>query len=89
MYKIVQNDDPVSYVENAFGVTHVTSPIPKFQLPIVQEGMVYKIWDSVYKIVQNKYKIMIYFSFLKSVLWVGACDMYLLVESVTAVALPR
>ncbi len=30
--------------------------------------MAYKIWDSVYKIVQNKYKIMIYFSFLKSVL---------------------
>ncbi len=29
--------------------------------------MVYKIWDSVYKIVQNKYKIMIYFSFTKSV----------------------
>ncbi len=33
---------------------------PKFELPIAQEGMVYKICDSVYKIVQNKYKIMIY-----------------------------
>ncbi len=41
---------------------------PKFELPIAQEGMVYKIWDSVYKIVKNKYKIMIYFSFSKSVL---------------------
>ncbi len=30
--------------------------------------MVYKIWDSVYEIVQNKYKILIYFSFSKSVL---------------------
>ncbi len=29
------------------------SPAPKFELPIAQEGMVYKIWDSVYKIVQN------------------------------------
>ncbi len=45
---------------------HVTTP--KFELPIAQEGMVYKIWDSVYKIVQNKYKIMMYFSFPKSVL---------------------
>ncbi len=27
----------------------------KFLLPIAQEGMVYKIWDSVYKIAQNKY----------------------------------
>ncbi len=44
------------------------SPAPKFELPIAQEGMVYKIWDSEYKIVQNKYKIMIYFSFSKSVL---------------------
>ncbi len=41
---------------------------PKIELPIAQEGMVYKIWDSVYKILQNKYKIMIYFSFSKSVL---------------------
>ncbi len=52
------------------------SPAPKFELPIAQEGMVYKIWESVYKIVQNKYKIMIYFSFSKSVLG-GGGDMYL------------
>ncbi len=38
---------------------------PKFELPIAQEGMVYKIWDSVYKIVQNEYKIMIQFFMLK------------------------
>ncbi len=44
---------------------------PKFELPIAQEGMVYKIWDSLYKIVQNKYKIIIYFSFSKSI-WGGA-----------------
>ncbi len=43
-------------------------PLPKFELLIAQEGMMYKIWDSVYKIEQNKYKIMIYFSFSKSVL---------------------
>ncbi len=43
-------------------------PAHKFKLPIAQEGRVYKIWDLVYKIVQNKYKIMIYFSFSKSVL---------------------
>ncbi len=44
---------------------------PKFELPIAQEGMVYKIWALVYKIVQNKYKIMIYFSFSKCVLGEG------------------
>ncbi len=33
--------------------------------------MVYEIWDLVYKIVQHKYKIMIYFSFTKSVLGGG------------------
>ncbi len=38
---------------------------PKFELPITQEGMVYKIWDSVYTIVQNEYKIMIQFFMLK------------------------
>ncbi len=47
------------------------SPAPKFELPIRQEGMVYKIWNSVYKIVQNKYKIMVYSSFSKSG-WGGA-----------------
>ncbi len=53
-----------------WGGLHVTS-LPKFELPIAQEGMVYKICDSVYKIGQNKYKIMIYFSFSKSVLGGG------------------
>ncbi len=56
------------------GGLHVTSP-PKFELPIAQEGVMYKIWDSMYKIVQNKYKIMVYFSFSKSV-W-GGGDMHL------------
>ncbi len=65
--KRVQNYDPVFYVETTFGGLHVTSPL-KFELPIAQEGMVYKIWDSVCKIVQNKYKVVIYFSFSKSVL---------------------
>ncbi len=55
----MQNYDPVFYVETAFRGLHVTTP--KFELPIAQEGMVYKI-------VQSKYKIMIYFSFSKSVL---------------------
>ncbi len=67
VYKIVQNYDPVFYVEITFEGAACHQP-PKFQLPIAQEGMVYTIWDSVYKIVQNKYKIMIYFSFSKSVL---------------------
>ncbi len=40
----------------------------KFELRIAEEGKVYKMWDLVYKIVQNKYKIMIYFSFSNSVL---------------------
>ncbi len=70
VYKIVQNYDPVFYVEIAFGGSACHKP-PKFELSLAQEGMVYKIWDSVYKIVQNKYKIMIYFSFSKSVLGGG------------------
>ncbi len=64
--KWVQNYDPVFYVETAFVGAACHQP-HKFELPIEQEGMVYKIWDSVYKIVQNKYKIMLYFSFSKSV----------------------
>ncbi len=47
---------------------HVISSFPKFELRIAQEIRAYKIWDLVYKIVQNKYKIMIYFSLSKSVL---------------------
>ncbi len=65
--KWVQNYDPVFYVETAFGGAACHQP-PKFELLIAQEGMVYKIWDLVYKIVQNKYRIMIHFSFSKSVL---------------------
>ncbi len=38
---------------------------PKFEFPIAQEGMVYQIWDSVYKIIQHEYKIMIRFFMLK------------------------
>ncbi len=41
------------------------SPVQKFGLPIAQEGMVYKIWALVYKIVQNEYKIMTQFFMLK------------------------
>ncbi len=52
------------------------SPAPKFELGIAQEVRVYKIWDLVYKIVQNKYKIMTFFSFSKSV-WGGSGVMYL------------
>ncbi len=42
----------------------------KSELRIAQERRVYKIWDLVHKIVQNKYKIMKYFSFSKS-FWGG------------------
>ncbi len=40
------------------GGLHFTST-PKFELRIAQEGKVYKIWNLMYKIVQNEYKIMI------------------------------
>ncbi len=42
-----------------------TTPHPKFELRIEQEGRAYKISNSVYKIVQNEYKIMIQFLTLK------------------------
>ncbi len=44
------------------------TPTPKFELRLSEVGRMYKIWNLVYKIVQNEYKIMIYFSFSKSVL---------------------
>ncbi len=51
---------------------------PKFESRIAQEVRVYKIWDLVfkiwvlvYKIVENKCKIMIYFSLSKSIFWEG------------------
>ncbi len=44
----------------------------KFELPIAQEEMVYKIWDSVYKIVQN-YDIL----FVLEIRFGEAGDMYL------------
>ncbi len=56
----------------------------KFELRIAEEGRMYKIWDLVYKIVQNKYKIMIYFSLSKSVWgggWLGG-DVHLIFESI-------
>ncbi len=60
MYKIVQNDDPVFYVETAFRVMHVPQkPTPKLKLQLADGGRMYKIWDMMYKIVQNEYKIMI------------------------------
>ncbi len=59
-----QNYDPVFYIETAFRWA-ACHQLPKFELPIAQEGMMYKIWDSMYKIVQNEYKIMIQFFMLK------------------------
>ncbi len=53
-----------------WGVASCHQP-PKIELPIAQKGMVYKIWDSVYKIVQNECKIMIQFFMLK--LHLGCC----------------
>ncbi len=53
------------------------SPIPKFELRKAKEGRVYKIWHLVYRIVQNEFKIMIYFSLLKSVFRCGGGDMHL------------
>ncbi len=41
-----------------FGGLHFTST-PKFELRTAQEGTVYKIWNLMYKIVQNEYNIMI------------------------------
>ncbi len=70
VYKILQNYDPFFYVETAIG--WVTCPQPhKFELRIGHEGRVYKIWNSMYKIVQNEYKIMIQFFMLK--LHLGGC----------------
>ncbi len=65
VYKIVQNYNPVFYVETALGGGAVCLRPPKFGLGIADEERVYKIWDLVYKIVQNKYKIMIRGSFQK------------------------
>ncbi len=77
--KWVQSYDPLFYVETALGGgLHVSDP----QIWIADSGKrVYKIWNLVYKIVQNKYKIMIYFSLSKSVLG-GAGDMHFLVPLV-------
>ncbi len=75
--KWVQNYDPVFLCWNCIGGAACHQP-PKFELLIAQEGMVYKIWYSVYKIVQNKYKIIIYFSFSKSVLGRGPATCTLL-----------
>ncbi len=64
----VQNYEIVFYLETSFGGLQVTS----FQIWIAdsaqRKGIT--IFDLVYKIVQNDYKIMIYFSFSKSVLWI-------------------
>ncbi len=38
---------------------------PEFELGIARERRVYKIWDSVYKIVRNEFKIMIQFFMVK------------------------
>ncbi len=46
----VQNYDPVFYVETALGGLHVTSP--QIWIADSPRGMLYKIWDLVYKIVQ-------------------------------------
>ncbi len=60
------------YVEIAFRGGGAACPHPlKFELRIAQEGRVYKIWDLVYKIIQNEQKIMIQFFILN--LHLGCC----------------
>ncbi len=55
------------------GTLHASDPLPlKFELRIA-EGRMYKVWDLVYKIVQNEYKIMIQFFMLKLSLGGGGC----------------
>ncbi len=59
------------------------SPALKFELRMAPEVRVYKIRDLVYKIVQNKYKIMIYFSFSKFVFGLGGGgDMHLISRNI-------
>ncbi len=58
--KWVQNYDPVFYLETAFRRATCLQP-SKLELRITEEGRVYKIWDFMYKIVLNEYKIMIQF----------------------------
>ncbi len=41
------------------------SPAPKFELWMEHEGRLYKIWNFMYKIVQNENKIMMQFFILK------------------------
>ncbi len=57
MYKIVQNEYKIMLQFFMFklhlGGGGVCMSPPQFELPKAQVGMVYKIWDLVYKIVQN------------------------------------
>ncbi len=71
--KWVQNYDPISYVETAFGGLHVTSPPPYLNCRLRKMEWCTKFATQCTKL----YKIMIYFSFSKSVFG-GAGDMYLL-----------
>ncbi len=58
------------YVETSLvGVGAACQQPLKFELRTAEDGVVYKIWALVYKIVQNKYRIMMYFSLSKSVFW--------------------
>ncbi len=74
MYKIVQNEYKIMIQFFIFKVhlrrLHVsdTPPPLKFELQIAEQEKVYKNWDFGNKTVQNKYKIMMYFSLSKSVL---------------------
>ncbi len=56
-----------NFVLNLYNFVHQVplAPPPKFELTIAQEGKVYKIWNFMYKIVQNENKIMIQFLILK------------------------
>ncbi len=45
------------------------SPAPKFELRIAQERMVYKIWDLVFKIVQNYVPVF----YVQTSFWRAAC----------------
>ncbi len=54
------------YVETAFveAACLRTTP-PPFELRTAEEGRMYKMWDLVYKVVQNEYKITIQFFMFK------------------------
>ncbi len=53
MYKIVQNEYKIMiqfFILKLHLVGAACHQPPKFELPIAEEGMVYKIWDLVYNV---------------------------------------